>query len=437
MTARTMTTERRYYLAADKRQTYPLRFRLRKLGLRWQPDTRQWYALTEAARDEAAILLGVGLAEQPNAVDVQPDTAAVASWQDDSQQDSAASSSSSHAAASSHASSNGNGDAAAQLAAAVRSLAAGAMNEDRVRQLIAEGTADAVATVDTLAQQLAADIAAQLTALREQQPTRLIVELRDGDKLSARELPLTRHAALDNVLAAVAAGFRNILLVGPAGTGKTTLARQAADALQLSFSSISCSAGMSEGQLLGRLLPTGDAGRFEYARSPLVERYECGGMFLMDEVDAADANTLLVLNSALANGHMDVPNRIAAPTAQRHGQFVLIAAGNTWGTGADRQYVGRNQLDAAFNSRFAAAVIEVNYDVTLEAALADEDGAKLLREFHAVRTRVDAAKLRRVWGTRELIGALRWLRAGKSVTQALRTLTVGWTADEISKAGVP
>lgn len=40
-----------------------------------------------------------------------------------------------------------------------------------------------------------------------------------------------------------------------------------------------------------------------------MEFYEEGGVFLLDEVDAADANVLLVINQALANGHLPVPNR--------------------------------------------------------------------------------------------------------------------------------
>ena len=129
-------------------------------------------------------------------------------------------------------------------------------------------------------------------------------------------------------------------MVGPAGCGKSHLAEQIAKALGLRFGSISCSAGMSEGQITGRLIPTGDGGRFEYQRSQFVEFYEEGGVFLLDEIDAADANVLLVINQALANGHLPVPNRTTNPQAKRHPDFVLIAAANTFGNGANRMYVG-------------------------------------------------------------------------------------------------
>src|SRR5262245_10368722 len=150
------------------------------------------------------------------------------------------------------------------------------------------------------------------------------------------------HRALPKALARAR---RPVLLVGPAGSGKTHLAEQVAKALGLPFAFIACSAGMSEGQLLGRLVPTGEAGKFEYLISEFVRCYENGGVFLFDEIDAADSNTLLVLNSALANGRMALPNRPEKPFADRHPDFVCFAAANTFGTGADRMYVGRNQLD--------------------------------------------------------------------------------------------
>ncbi|PYV13060.1 MAG: hypothetical protein DMG21_21985 [Acidobacteria bacterium] len=140
----------------------------------------------------------------------------------------------------------------------------------------------------------------------------------------------------------LAAQRMEILMVGPAGCGKSHFAEQVAKALALRFRSISCSGAMSEGQITGRLIPTGDGGKFEYQRSQFVEFYEEGGVFLLDEIDAADANVFLVLNQALANGHLPVPNRIGSPQAMRHQDFVLIAAANTFGNGANRMYVRPN-----------------------------------------------------------------------------------------------
>ena len=68
----------------------------------------------------------------------------------------------------------------------------------------------------------------------------------------------------------------------------------------LNFGFISCSAGMSESQLLGRMVPTGAQGQFEFLGTQFLDCFENGGVFLFDELDAADSNVLLVINAALA-----------------------------------------------------------------------------------------------------------------------------------------
>src|SRR5436309_9214503 len=189
-----------------------------------------------------------------------------------------------------------------------------------------------------------------------------------------------------------------ILMVGPAGCGKSHLAGQIAQALGLRFGSISCSAGMSEGQITGRMIPTGDGGRFEYQRSQFVEFYEEGGVFLLDEMDAADPNVMLVINQALANGHLPVPNRVTNPQAKRHPDFVLIGAANTFGNGANRMYVGRNQLDESTLDRFRIGQVVMDYDQELEKSiLADRD---LLQRLWAIRRNASDCQLRRVVSTR-------------------------------------
>jgi MoxR-like ATPase len=123
-------------------------------------------------------------------------------------------------------------------------------------------------------------------------------------------------------------------------------------------------------------------------------------VFLLDEWDGADSNMLLVLNAALANGHMAVPNRAKKPQAKRHKNCYIFAAGNTWGTGADWEYVGRNQLDASSLSRFACATLEITYDEELEKFLTS-DVPELFEAFMKVRASANANKVRRILGTRE------------------------------------
>ncbi len=243
------------------------------------------------------------------------------------------------------------------------------------------------------------------------------------------------HKALPRMLKLYAAGFRNFLIVGPAGSGKTTLAHNLATAIGVRFGSVSCTSGMSESALTGRAIPNLSTGATAYQSTDFVRCYEGGGVFLIDEVDSADPNVLLVINSALANGHMPVPNRDENPSAARASDSIIVCAGNTWGTGADRQYVGRNQLDAAFLDRFVGTTIEVDYDRDLESSLVGD--AHICARVWEIRSKAADLKLRRVVGTRFLLSVTRLVKsAGETIKDALMACTVGWTADERAKVGV-
>ena len=145
---------------------------------------------------------------------------------------------------------------------------------------------------------------------------------------------------------------QNILMVGPSGSGKTFLSSVLAEKLGRQFAAQSCSAGMSESMLGGWLLPVKDAGTFAYVPSAFVRLYEEGGVFLFDEIDAADENTLIFINAALANGVFYLAQRFDNPEVKRHPDFVAVGAANTFGLGEDNVYTGRTQLDGATLDRF-------------------------------------------------------------------------------------
>lgn len=234
------------------------------------------------------------------------------------------------------------------------------------------------------------------------------------------------HAMLKEVIRTVECGFKNVLLVGPAGTGKTTMVMQLAKALRRPFGLVSFTSGVTEGTLVGRLSSIG-----KYLASQFATMFESPGVFLLDEMDRADANVLLILNAALEQGILSTPD---GRTLKRHPEFTIVAAGNTWGTGADWQYVGANQLDASTLSRFAGAVIEIGYDAGLERQLTTTEWYDL---FIAVRTSCASNKVRRVMGTREMLAGQKLLAGGYTPTEVWARLTSGWTADERRKGGIP
>lgn len=205
-----------------------------------------------------------------------------------------------------------------------------------------------------------------------------------------------RHEVFPDVLTSVSAGV-NVMLVGPAGSGKTTIAEQVAKALEIPFEFTG--ALDSAYKLSGFIDAQGRIVHTAFRRA-----YEHGGLFLFDEVDGSLPGALLAFNAALANGHADFPDGVV----KRHENFRVIAAANTYGHGADRQYVGRNQLDAASLDRFA--VFDMDYDEGLEKALAGN--AQWVAFVQKVRRAVRSAKVRHVVSPRASLMGARLLSAG-------------------------
>ena len=227
----------------------------------------------------------------------------------------------------------------------------------------------------------------------------------------------------------------NAFLVGPSGSGKTFAAAQVAESLTKDYATLSCSGGMSEGHLLGRLLPTGENGKFEYTESDFIRLYENGGVFLLDEIDAADPNVLIVINDAISGGRISVPNRTAKPFAERHKDFVLIAGANTTGNGRDRQYVGRNQLDKATLRRLKMNLIQWDYSPNVEKALCPD--SELRSKWADLRKKIKDNGIRQVVDTQSLRDAYRFRQGlNWSVSDCVTQLTIDWSADEKSAAGL-
>lgn len=201
-----------------------------------------------------------------------------------------------------------------------------------------------------------------------------------------------------------------VMLVGPAGCGKTYISAKVSEALEytvgprkgkpLAFYDQSCSAGVSESIFTGWLLPIEKGGTFEYVESPFIHAYENGGVFLLDEMDASDPNMLTFLNKAIANDSFFLPQRHKNPLVKKHKDFVVIAAANTFGKGADAEYVGRNALDAATLDRFRAGMVHMDYSAEVEGTLVHPE---VLTWGLAVRQFIYKNKLRRIMSTRVML----------------------------------
>lgn len=187
------------------------------------------------------------------------------------------------------------------------------------------------------------------------------------------------HNKFETILKLVNADIP-VFLTGPAGCGKNVLCKQIADALGKEF--YFSNAVTQEYKLTGFIDANG-----HYHETQFFKAFTEGGVFMLDEIDASTPEVLVILNAAIANRYFDFPTgRVEA-----HKDFRLVAAGNTYGTGADIEYTGRYQLDAASLDRFA--IIEITYDKGIEEAIAGGD-KELIEFVRYVRKAIHEAKIK-------------------------------------------
>lgn len=225
------------------------------------------------------------------------------------------------------------------------------------------------------------------------------------------------HEKFDTVLELVNADIP-VFLTGAAGTGKNVICKQIADAMDLEF--YFSNAVTQEYKLTGFIDANGT-----FHETQFYKAFTEGGLFMLDEMDASIPEVLIILNAAIANRYFDFPTgRVEA-----HEDFRLIAAGNTFGTGADMEYTGRFQLDAASLDRFA--VVEINYSEAIENAISQGD-SDLVEFIHAFRKAVDRTGMKHL-ATYRSIERIKKLDGVMELAEAMKiSLFKGLSEDDMS-----
>ncbi len=291
---------------------------------------------------------------------------------------------------------NGHGtpDLADAIAQALRGKIEGAMDEGKVQAMIDTSLS---ALSDELVNGLRREMeiqAQELKALASSNVKNITVTLPTGQTKEVGR----QHKSFEELLK-IAAMRLDCMLVGPAASGKTFVAESVAKALDLPFYMQPVGSQTTKFDLLGYLDATG-----KYVTTHLREAYEKGGVFLLDEVDAGNPNVLTVINGMTSNHVGSFPDKMVP----RHADFVLICAANTYGRGADRMYVGRNQLDAATLDRFV--VIDWDYDEELEREISAD--RKWCGKVNRIRQAVADLKEKMVVSPRASIKGSLLLKAG-------------------------
>lgn len=166
-----------------------------------------------------------------------------------------------------------------------------------------------------------------------------------------------------------------IYFVGESGTGKSHLAKQLAILLAddnggepLEYNYCPMTAGATPSWLLGNVQLATEKNPDGFQPRKCLARYEDGGVFNYEEIDASDANMVLVANQLLADDEFDNPAN--GEKYYRHRMSVQCATGNTMMQGASMKYTGRERLDFATMDRFRMGRVPVHFDRELAVKIA-------------------------------------------------------------------
>ena len=272
--------------------------------------------------------------------------------------------------------------------------------------------------IEEKTQNVADDIRAHLdNALAQiEKNTTIKIETSRGTK----EVQGLTHHRFPDLLKAISTKFP-LMMVGSAGSGKTFAAEQVANAFDLPFYAISVGSQTSKTDLLGYMTADG-----KYIPTAFRNAYEHGGVFLMDEIDAGNPNVLIVLNSALAGHSCAFPDKMV----RRHDDFYFVSTANTYGNGASRQYVGRNQLDAATLDRFLP--FDWPIDETLENSMVSvyPQGDKWHLTVMGLREMVNSRNYRLIISPRATQKGAALLEKGFSIKDVVEMSILGSATDD-------
>src|SRR5919199_1757178 len=200
-------------------------------------------------------------------------------------------------------------------------------------------------------------------------------------KLSQEEIVyLDWNNALDILERAHRSGLF-VLIIGPKGTGKTTLVRRFASEMKKSLDSVNFSLRTRESHLVGSR--TLDKGEISFVEGVLVKSMRGSSILYLDELNAAEADVLLRLDEALDDRRQLVLKEAEGQIVKASDDWFVIATINPL------SHVGTKELPPQLLSRFPVRMRleyppeEVELDIVRRHVTVNESKIKDLQ--HAIQ----------------------------------------------------
>ena len=172
-----------------------------------------------------------------------------------------------------------------------------------------------------------------------------------------------------------------VLIIGPKGTGKTTLVRKFAFGMKKDLDSVNFSLRTRESHLVGSR--TLDKGEISFVEGVLVKSMRSGTILYLDELNAAEADVLLRLDEALDDRRQLVLKEAEGQIIKAADDWFVIATINPL------SHVGTKELPPQLLSRFPVRMRleyppeEVELDIVRRHVTIEESKVKDVK--HAIQ----------------------------------------------------
>lgn len=155
-------------------------------------------------------------------------------------------------------------------------------------------------------------------------------------------------------------GFKDggLFITGPKGSGKSKSVEQYYARLGTPIFAVNCHGSLELFELIGSMAIKGGDTEFQYG--PLTLAVMCGGVLMVDEIDAAPPELLIALHGVLEMGDRLILPENGGQVIPVHPAFRIVVTGNTNGSGDfSGEYAGTNMQNSATLDRFN--FLEWNY----------------------------------------------------------------------------
>lgn len=211
----------------------------------------------------------------------------------------------------------------------------------------------------------------------------------------------------------------NVWLTGPAGGGKSKCIELIAASMNLPFYAPPIGRETTNAQLFGYFNATG-----EYVRTPIRQCVEHGGILSLEEIDFASAAVGTALNALLAGSSVPFPDQVVP----RHKDCIIAASANTYGSGANAQYIGSQGLNAATLNRFV--FLDFPYDTRLERRIATNP--EWTSYCILIRAKIQALGLKHIVSPRQSIQGSNLIKTGMFSWEELEQMVLFKGLDPIT-----